>query len=341
MLFLAQVANVDLFDGTTLFSSSKTLLDSSITIGVTADDVRAGQGAKLYANNFHSSKMELKLSDQMFKIDYIAKNMGTTTTIGGDAVTSESVVLTSGGAGVVVGTPVTTGTFKDIGWATLNGTEVIKDISFTGKAFTVAGGVSGETYCVKYFENDAAGKLVTVGANIVPSVVTAVLTANLFNGDPNDISSSNKIGKVTIQVPRLQLSGAQELTMSMTGLSQTDISGTALVADENCNDGYYATILQTKFDANWYDDVSYLAVDDADVTITHPGTHTLKVYAVYPNAAPVLKANSLFTFTSDVPTKATVASTGVVTSVTTGTTTIKIKITAKPAVEGAAYVTVA
>ena len=340
MYFLAQVANVDLFDGTTLFSSSKTLLDSSITIGVTADEVRAGQGAKLYANNFHSSKMELKLSDQMFKMDYIAKNIGTTITIGGDAITSESVVLTAGGAGEVVGTPVTSGTFAGIGWAVLNGSETIKDITFSGKAFTVSGGASGETYCVKYFENDVAGKLVTVGANIVPDVVTAVLTANLFNGDPNDVSSSNKVGKVTIQVPRLQLSGAQELTMSMTGLSQTDISGTALVADENCNDGYYATILQTLFNANWYDDVSYLAIEDATFDLAPLATKELKVYAVYPNATPVLKANSLFTFVSDIPAKATVASTGIVTGVASGTTTIKVKITAKPAVEANAYVTV-
>jgi hypothetical protein len=128
--------------------------------------------------------------------------------------------------------------------------------------------------------------------------------------------------------------------MSMTGLSQTDISGTALVADENCNDGYYATILQTLFNANWYDDVSYLAIEDATFDLAPLATKELKVYAVYPNATPVLKANSLFTFVSDIPAKATVASTGIVTGVASGTTTIKVKITAKPAVEANAYVTV-
>lgn len=340
MFFLAQVANVDLFVQNQLFSSSKTLLDSSITIGVTADDVRAGQGGKLYAQNFHSSSLGLKLSDQMFKIDYIAKNVGSDITIGGDAITNESVTLGAGGTGTVAGTPVAFDSYGIIGWATKNGSETNVAISFTGSTFTVAGGSSGEIYCIKYFENDAAGKLVTVSANIVPKVVRAVLTANLFNGDPNDITGATKVGKVTIEIPRLQLSGAQELNMSMTGISQTDMSGVALVADENCSDGYYATILQTKYDANWYDDVTNLAVDDADFALGVAGTRTLNVYAIYPNAVPVLKANTNFTFTSDTPGKASVNSSGVVTGVAAGTATIRIKITAKPAIECVAYVTV-
>ena len=52
MYFIAGVATADLFVEDQLFSSSKTLLESSIAIGVTAEDVRAGTGAKLYGKYF-------------------------------------------------------------------------------------------------------------------------------------------------------------------------------------------------------------------------------------------------------------------------------------------------
>ena len=43
-VFLAGVATAEIFDGNTLFASARTLIDSSITIGVTAEDVRGWEG---------------------------------------------------------------------------------------------------------------------------------------------------------------------------------------------------------------------------------------------------------------------------------------------------------
>lgn len=46
-VFLAGVANAEIFDGDELFASARTLVDSSITIGVTAEDIRGGMGNTL------------------------------------------------------------------------------------------------------------------------------------------------------------------------------------------------------------------------------------------------------------------------------------------------------
>ena len=89
--FLAGVANVDIFKNNTLFSTAKTLIDSSITIGVSAEDIRAGQGAKLYGKYFHTSTFDLKLTDAMFRLEYLAANVGADLELGGDVFYEEEL----------------------------------------------------------------------------------------------------------------------------------------------------------------------------------------------------------------------------------------------------------
>ena len=341
MYFIAGVANADLFDGDTLFSTSKTLLESSIAIGVTAEDVRAGIGAKLYGKYFHSSTFDLTLNEQMFKIEYIAKNVGGTISIGGDALTNESVTLAAAGVGTVVGTPVDFNGEGIIGWASKVGTTTWEKVTFTGQTFTPAGGAENDVYCIKYLTTDSAAKKLVVSASIIPSEITVYLTAKLFNGNPDSIGSATEVGTVTIKIPRFLLNGTQDLSMTMTGVSSINLSGSALAYGGVCgNDDYYAEIVETIYDANWYDEAIYLAIDDADFALTHPATKTLRVYAVYPNATPKLVDNADLTFVSTTVGTATVAATGIVTTVAAGTTSIRVKITAKPAVEGIAYLTV-
>ena len=341
MYFIAGVATADLFAGNVLFSTSKTLLESSIAIGVTAEDVRAGTGAKLYGKYFHSSTFDLTLNEQMFKIEYIAKNVGGTVSIGGDALTNETVTLGVGGLATVVGTPVDFGGFGVIGWASKSGSGVWETVTFAGKTFTPAGGALNDVYCVKFATTDSAAKKLVVSASIIPSEITVYLTAKLFNGNPDSVGSATEVGTVTIRIPRFLLNGSQELSMNMTGVSSINLSGSALAYGGECgNDDYYAEIIETIYDANWYDEAIYLAIDDADFAMSHPSTKTLRVYAIYANATPKLVDNADLTFVSTTVGTATVAGTGIVTTVAGGVTTIRVKITAKPAVEGIAYLTV-
>ena len=89
--FMAGVANAEIFKGKDLFATAKTLTDSSVTIGVTGEDVKAGQGAMLYGKYFHSATMGLKMTDAMFRLEYIAENVGSEIELGGDVFYEEEV----------------------------------------------------------------------------------------------------------------------------------------------------------------------------------------------------------------------------------------------------------
>ena len=58
-LIMAGVATVDMFDGDNLFGTATTLTESSLNIGISAEDVRGGEGAGLLGRYFHTSTLEL------------------------------------------------------------------------------------------------------------------------------------------------------------------------------------------------------------------------------------------------------------------------------------------
>ena len=58
------------------FFSAKTLTDSSINISVSAEEVRGGPGAQLLGQFFHTSTFGLTMTDAIFKLEYIAAQVG-------------------------------------------------------------------------------------------------------------------------------------------------------------------------------------------------------------------------------------------------------------------------
>ena len=342
-LFMAGVATVDLFEGNQLFATAKTLLDSSITIAVSEQDVRGGQGNKLYGKYFHTSKFDAKLTDSMFRLEYLAKNIGSDINVGADIFANETVTLTSGGAGVVVGTPASFDSYGVVGWATKEGDSAWQTVTFTGKNFNFVGGNSGDTVYVKYITADSATREIVVSANIVPSTIRMVMRASLFAGDSKNMNTATKVGYAEIEVPRFVLSGNQEIAMSATGVANTPLTGSALAVDnpDPNKEAYYAMIREIILGAKWYDDVYGLAVEAAPVDLTVGGNETLRVWALHSNALPSVAPNSDLTFTSDTTAKATVDASGKVVGVATGTAYVNISITSKNTVQSSVKVTVA
>jgi hypothetical protein len=333
--FIGGVMTADLFVGDQLFSTAKTLLDSSITISVDSADVTGGTGNKLFGKYFHTSKFDMKFTDAMFKLEYIAKNIGSDITVGGDALITESVVLGAGGAGTVLGTPASFGTYGAIGWVARPNTDTWTKVTFTGKDFTFSGGVEDETVCVRFMQTDSGARKLVVSSDIIPDTVKVIGRVGLFAGD--SFSTASKVGTVQIQVDRLQLAGSVELSMTSNGVSNTPLSGSALSVDSaTCEGGgYYAIITELIDGRNWYDDVNQLSISGGSVDLAVAGTETLEVYALHQNALPSKVDNSQLTFTTEDATKVTVgANTGLVTGVATTTgTTVTVSITAKPNVK--------
>lgn len=64
-----------------------------------------GLSAPILGKYYHSSSFELNLVDATFDLQYLALNVGGTVTIGGEAITDESVITTTAGEITVTGTP--------------------------------------------------------------------------------------------------------------------------------------------------------------------------------------------------------------------------------------------
>lgn len=344
--FLAGAATVDMLVGDQLIATATTLLDSSITVGSTAEEVRGGPGAKLLGKYYHTSTFDINLTDVLFKLEYFAFQTGSAIQQIADVFTSEQVTLGAGGSGTITGTPAVYQSYGTIGWAAKPGSDTYQKITFTEKAFTVAGAKEGDIYCVKYISTDNAARQITISSSFIPSEVTLVMTANLYRAGgrgENDVSNSSKIGVVQVLVPRFQFNGSMELSMTSTGVANSPIAGSALDnPSADCSDGgYYAIITEQLSGASWYDNVFALAIDGSDIELaTTTGTETLSVYALPLNGAAFKPPYSDLTFTSAGDNIASVSAEGVVTGVAEGNTTITVTIKNKPGVEAIASVTV-
>lgn len=344
--FLAGAATVDMLVGDQLIATATTLLDSSITVGSTAEEVRGGPGAKLLGKYYHTSTFDINLTDVLFKLEYFAFQTGSAIQQIADVFTSEQVTLGAGGTGEIVGTPAAYQSYGTIGWAAKPGSDAYQKITFTEKAFTVAGAKEGDIYCVKYISTDNAARQITISSSFIPSEVTLVMTANLYRAGgrgENDLNNSSKIGIVQVLVPRFQFNGSMELSMTSTGVANSPIAGSALDnPSADCSDGgYYAIITEQLSGASWYDNVFALAIDGSDIELaTTTGTETLSVYALPLNGAAFKPPYSDLTFTSAGDNIASVSAEGVVTGVAEGNTTITVTIKNKPGVEAIASVTV-
>ena len=328
-LFLAGVANAEVFDGDQLFISARTLIDSSITIGVTLEEIRGGMGNALWGKFAHTSTFDLKITDAMFNLEYLAANVGSDISMGGDVFKDEE--LTSDGAGEITlsatAVPVRTNgtTYAYIRPASQGGAK--RTAYLVTEDNKVTGLVADTKYCVRYMYTDGAARKMVVNSNFIPGTFSIVLTANLYAGDACNADTATKVGTLTIKVPRFQLNGNQELTMSASGVSNTSFEGSALASGcTGCDDnGVYAEIIETIFNSYWYSDASGLIIEDSYIELAQAADFepfTPTVYAWYPTGAPKQISNAILTaqetgLTSDEKTK-------LVFSITAGTTGLSI-----------------
>lgn len=288
-VFLAGVGNAEILKKNSagveeLFATAKTLTDSSITIGVSAEDIRAGQGAKLYGKYFHTSTFDLKMTDAMFKMEYIAANVGAELQWGGEVFkdTTKKGAATTGEIEIKDAVPFSSDSEIIYVYAKLPSEEnyttyTLKDNKIADKKF------ADKEVCVKYmYTNDNARKLV-VKANFTPDTLSVMLTSNLYAGDDKNPATGTKIGTVTIKVPRFLLSGSQELSMNMTGASTTPFEGSALASNaEGCDgEGIYAEIIEIIEGRKWVDDVTEVIIDNAEDLAVNDA---VVIYAIADNA---------------------------------------------------------
>ena len=291
--FVAGVGRALLFKGTDLFADARTLADSSITIGVTAEEIRGGEGNQLFGQYFHDSSFSMKLTDIMFDLAYIAANTGAEWSSKGDIFTTETLQADETGKITLSKDPVPVVTGGKIVLYYRNGAVAGGDYSkmtITGKEVNLGANFADAEVCVMYrYTNDFAEKI-TISSQFIPDTLHAVLTVALYAGDSCNVEDSTKVGEVTIDVPRFQLSGAMDITMSATGAAQSSLEGNALASGcSGCdNKATYATITKVIFDQT-EDKVTGIVVEDtaAGLSLKVGESVDLTTYAIFDGAAPV------------------------------------------------------
>ena len=319
--FLASVGNAEAYAARNgefaHVLSARTLTESTLGFTSSMEEVRAGQGAKLYGRFNHSAGMTVSLTDAMFDMNYIALQTGSQIQTGASAIyAKDSYTAVTGATKTIALTkePVAIGTAcgldKKVVWfrasgcnptqedisVVIDGTDnKYEDGNLTVGATDAAKFVDGVTYCISYFAMDNLADLIKISANFIPAEMVLVLTAKLFEGDANAPETGKPAGEITIKVPRFQLDGQFDLSMAMTSAATIALNGTALAVDAGgCeDDGIYAEIVQV-LEGSTYSSkgIRMIAVDpESAVAGSVP-----VVYGLYNNGSTGLIPNSDLTF---------------------------------------------
>ena len=326
-----------------LVFTSQTLQESGLTISVTAEDIRGGLSNPLLGRYFHDSVLEANITDALFDMNYLALNVGGAITVGGDSLVTETVTVATADTITVTGTPVAFGNAGTVGWATVQGQDDWKPITFSGQTSTSLTVAKDTVLCVKYNATDSSLNKFTIPSSIIPSELHVIMTYPLFSAGSGSqsLSSSSQVGELIIDIPRFQFAGNVELSLTSSGAATSNLSGSALASYKtiNCEDmGQYATVKQRIFGAHWYDDLESIAIDGGDFELTVGSTKTLNVIGIFRSGGQIVTGtldNANLTFTSSNTTYATVgAHTGIVSGASAGDADIEIVVTDKPAITG-------
>lgn len=350
---IAGSANVDFFDPSndSLMASSKTLIDSGLNMAITGEEARGGQGNILLGKYYHDSSFGLTLTDQIWDLNYLAMNCGGAITAGSDVITLEQYTVVTDGEIAVTQTPVAfTSTSGVIGWYKFSSEadDAYKKVVFdpTTKKATASGVVQGDVVCIKYVVNSTTARKFVVNADYIPSIVHAVMTISLFKAGTTaeTLTSSSKIGEIIVDIPNFQLEGAQDLSLTSSGIASVALSGSALATftgNASCSDhGYYAVITENIYNQGEWDNVTSIVVANGNIELEASETQTIQVYKLFNNGTqPALVDNSKLTFTATGD-SATVNTSGVITAVSSGVTTVEVVATDDTSLTTACVVTV-
>lgn len=348
---LAGVMPVSFYDPSNMspICTVNALTDEGLNTTVENDEVRGGDANHLISKYFYNSNLQLKLTNALFSLEYLALKTGATIEMGSDVQIEETVTTTVENQITVTKTPVVfPSTTMKVGSYKLStaANDAWSTITFTGSTASVSNLPVGSTVCVRYFYADASARNFKIPSNIIPSIVYAIAKIPEFSAgtESGTFTAKSQIGTLQVVIPQLLFDPNAELAVTSTGHATMDLTGNALVnyAGDCSGTGYYAILSETTDGADVFTNARQIAIAPSNIDLTVSETTTLQVYALY-NGITVNKLldNSLITFTSLTPATATVgAHTGVVTAIAAGTTIIEAVVTAHTGLTATGYITV-
>ena len=273
----------------------------------------------------------------MFDLGYIAANTSAEWDTKGDIFNTETVTADTNGALTLAYAPVpvaTNGKAYLFYRLASDGNAEYKKVVANGTK--VEGFEANTTYCVMYRYNNNNVEQITISSQFIPETLHAVLTVALYAGDSCNAETASKVGEITIDIPRFQLTGSTEISMTANGAAQSSLEGNALASGCTGCDGkaVYATITKVIYNSKWYDNVEELICEEANeddtpaVIDVGTGSSTqLHIYAAMKHGAPRELTNDDVTFSYDIGEKISVDDSLVLHANTGASTGDKIKMT--------------
>lgn len=264
--YLASVAEVELFekvDGALrLFASAHTLTDSAMSFSNSMEEVRGGQGGKLYGRFGHTSGVTLQMTDIIVNMNYFKALIGAEIGAKGnitDMVDPIEVQFTSQKGTIPAASPepVAIGNLCGSGvvaWAYKSGCSGEGDIyplSVNAKTLTGPTDMPDGEYCVRYFVKKTSGTLARINAMFKPMELYARVSIPEFAADASAANSDGIVGHLIFNFPRYQFDGSFDLSLSMTANATIALNGTVLAvpAGDCTGKEYYGEIMEIPVEA--------------------------------------------------------------------------------------------
>lgn len=331
---------------------AKTLTESTFNFSISNEEIRGGQGNALFGKYFHDSSLSVTLTDAMFKLEYLAANLGVDISMGGLSVYESSAageVVSAGGIITLTEIPtLINGSL--LAWykkpSELNWNVTTATSSGDDYIITIPNATQSDSYCIKYFYQNENARSIIINTQYVPKTLHLVIMNDLFAGDTADVGSATRYGRIITDIPSFQLDGSQDLNLTATSAATISLTGNALgiSSEVSCEEAtYYGTMTEEIFGSSWLDNVVAIAIENSDMELVQEDTETIIARVVFGGSvASQRKDNSNFVFAVESGTSATVDEDGVVTasSTVTGDTIISVTLKNGTDVVAVAYLTV-
>ena len=261
--FIGGVGRVQAFingkNGLEHYFDAKTLTDSAISISVSAEEIRGGEGAQLLGKYFHTSVFNLNMTDALFDLKYLAAQVGSEIDEFGKSKHFKTETLEIGRNGEVTLSETAVPVADDGGWCKEGATIIAwykgcddseyETVPVLENKITVPG-TEGDKICVTY-PIDKDGRQIVVKAMYYPKEFVIYMTAKLFAGDACAPSKGSYVGEIVVEIPRFQLDGAVDLGLNMSSPATMPLNGSAYATGCGCEEGegsYYAKITEVMID---------------------------------------------------------------------------------------------
>lgn len=295
--------------------------------------IQAGIGNTTAINIPHNSAVNLTLTNADFSMEARAMQVGTGVSYGAvspvcEVITADSTTLT------VTETPAAPLGYSD---AICNVVHV-GDTNAAGTAYTLSAAgavqdfaaVSGQTYVVSYFSNVGTSKYFDIGGSFTPGIKHVTVQIAVYStAGVSSATQGTKVGDLYIIIPRMQFSGKADTDGSQTTAATTDLSGTALTYDDasatcDCMDiSMLARVLYVP-SADTTADVIGLVVVGGAIAMNAGATLQVPVKYVMRNNTLASPDYTALTYATGSSATATVSTTGLISAVAAGDTTITI-----------------